>query len=308
MGKLVAGEWHDVWYPTDDGRFQREDSSFRGAVTADGSGAFPAARGRYHLYVSWACPWAHRTLVMRVRKGLEGVISVSSVAPLMLENGWEFSAAWPDPLRRARFLHEIYTATKPDYTGRVTVPVLWDTVGETIVNNESSEILRIMNSAFDAFADSRHDFYPEALRGEIDALNAEVYDNVNNGVYRCGFATTQEAYEEAFEALFTTLDRLEERLDGQRWLVGGQETEADWRLFTTLVRFDPVYHYHFKCNLRRLRDYPRLWAFTKRLYALPGIAATVDIPYIKRHYFGSHKTINPHGIVPVGPDIDFVAG
>ncbi|MEZ4227505.1 MAG: glutathione-dependent reductase, partial [Polyangiaceae bacterium] len=211
MGKLVGGEWRDVWYPTEGGRFQREDSSFRDAVTADGSGAFPAARGRYHLYVSWACPWAHRTLVMRVRKGLEGVISFSSVAPLMLENGWEFDAAWPDPLRRARFLHEIYTAARPDYTGRVTVPVLWDTVGETIVNNESSEILRMMNGAFDAFADVRHDFYPEALRGEIDALNAEVYDNVNNGVYRCGFATTQAAYEDASAALFTTLDRLEER-------------------------------------------------------------------------------------------------
>jgi putative glutathione S-transferase len=308
MGKLVDGEWHDVWYPTDDGHFHREDSSFHGAVTADGASAFPAAAGRYHLYVSWACPWAHRTLVMRVRKGLQHVISYSSVAPLMLENGWEFDADWPDPLRNSRYLHELYTAVRPDYTGRVTVPVLWDTVGETIVNNESSEILRIMNSGFDGLADVRHDFYPDALRDEIDALNAEVYDHVNNGVYRCGFATTQEAYEEAFEALFTTLDRLERRLEGREWLVGERETEADWRLFTTLVRFDAVYHYHFKCNLRRLRDYPRLWAFTKRLYGLPGIADTVDIAYIKKHYFGSHKTINPHGIVPVGPQLDFGSG
>lgn len=307
MGKLVDGQWHDVWYPTTDGRFHREDSKFRCAVTTDASSEFPAARGRYHLYVSWACPWAHRTLVMRVRKGLEDVISVSSVGPLMLENGWAFDDAWPDPLRGARYLHEIYTAAQPDYTGRVTVPVLWDTVTETIVCNESAELMRALNGAFDGFASSHHDFYPEALRAEIDALNAEVYADVNNGVYKCGFATTQEAYEEAFAALFTTLDRLEERLDGQQWLVGGQETEADWRLFTTLVRFDAVYHYHFKCNLRRLRDYPRLWAFTKRLYALPGIAETVDMPFIKRHYYGSHKTINPHGIVPVGPEIDFKA-
>ncbi|MCB9727788.1 MAG: glutathione S-transferase family protein [Deltaproteobacteria bacterium] len=308
MGKLVEGRWHDVWYPTQDGRFQREESSFRDRVTADGSSGFAAATGRYHLYVSWACPWAHRTLVMRKRKGLEDVISVSSVAPLMLEHGWEFDEDYPDPLGQARYLHEVYTAAQSDYTGRVTVPVLWDKERETIVNNESSEILRMMNGAFDAFTEVRHDFYPEALRSEIDAVNDEVYDNVNNGVYRCGFATTQEAYEDAFDDLFSTLDRLEQRLEGHEWLVGDQETEADWRLFTTLLRFDPVYHFHFKCNLRRLRDYPNLWAFTQRLYALPGIAETVDLPYIKRHYYGSHKTINPHGIIPVGPAIDFGDG
>jgi putative glutathione S-transferase len=304
MGKLIDGEWHDVWYPTQDGSFQREDASFRGQVSAESGAEFPAERGRYHLYVSWACPWAHRALILRLRKGLEDVISVSSVGPLMLEKGWQFDAEYPDAVNGKRYLYEVYAEAKPRYTGRVTVPVLWDTKRQAIVNNESSEIIRIFNSAFDAFTDERHDFYPAALREEIDALNCDVYTHVNNGVYRCGFATTQEAYESAFTSLFEALDRLEARLEGRQWLVGDQETEADWRLFTTLIRFDAVYHYHFKCNLRRLRDYPRLWAFTTRLYAMPGVAATVDLPFIKRHYFGSHKTINPHGIIPLGPDID----
>lgn len=301
MGKMVDGVWHDVWYETKEGRFEREDTSFHGVITADGSSGWPAAAGRYHLYVSWACPWAHRTLIFRALKGLEGVIGVTAVEPLMLERGWSFSAARPDPLHGADHLYEVYRRSTPDYTGRVTVPVLWDKEKGCIVNNESSEIIRMLNSAFDAFTDARDDYYPEPLREEIDRVNARVYDTVNNGVYKAGFATGQAAYDEAVDALFASLDWLEERLTGADFLVGDRATEADWRLFTTLVRFDPVYHGHFKCNLRRIVDYPGLSAYVRRLAAFPGVAATIDLDDIKRHYYGSHPTVNPTGIVPRGP-------
>ena len=309
MGMLVDGIWQDVWYDTKSsgGRFQRQDSAFRDRVTADGSSGFPAEAGRYHLYVSYACPWAHRTLIFRALKGLEDQISISVVNPLMLENGWSFADAdgvIPDIVNGADYLHQIYTLAKPDYTGRVTVPVLWDTVNSTIVNNESSEIIRMLNREFDPVGASGPDFRPPELEAEIDAVNDFVYPNVNNGVYRAGFATTQVAYEEAVTALFDALDTLEARLEDRRYLVGDRITEADWRLFTTLLRFDPVYVGHFKCNLRRLVDYPRLWAFTRELYRVPGVAATVHMDHIKRHYYGSHPTINPTGIVPLGPIID----
>ncbi|MDJ0609634.1 MAG: glutathione S-transferase family protein [Kiloniellales bacterium] len=311
MGLLIDGQWHDQWYDTkaSGGRFQRQDSRFRDWVTAEG-GPFPAEPGRYHLYVSLACPWAHRTLIFRALKGLEEVISVSVVHWHMAENGWEFRKgpnATGDGLFGAAYLHEIYTKADPAYTGRVTVPVLWDKKTGTIVSNESAEIIRMLNCAFDAWGDPARDFYPEALRAEIEAVNEAVYHKVNNGVYKAGFATTQEAYEEAFEALFDCLDWLEARLSGQRYLAGGRLTEADWRMFTTLLRFDPVYVGHFKCNKRRLADYPNLWAFTRELYQMPGVAGTVDMQHIKRHYYGSHPTINPSGIVPSGPELDFTA-
>ena len=301
MGKMVDGVWRDVWYTPEDGRFVRKAPTFHETVGADGSAGFPAARGRYHLYVSYACPWAHRVLILRALKRLEGVVGVSVVEPLMREQGWTFSAARPDAVHGASYLWELYKRAVPDYTGRVTVPVLWDTATDAIVNNESSEIIRILNSAFNAFTDAREDYYPEPLRAEIDAVNVRVYDTVNNGVYRAGFATTQAAYEEAVIALFATFDWLEERLAAHAWLVGDAPTEADWRLFTTLVRFDPVYHGHFKCNLRRLDDYPRLSAYARRLARVPGVAETIDFDDIKRHYYGSHTSINPTGIVPLGP-------
>jgi putative glutathione S-transferase len=312
MGLLVDGQWRDEWYDTKstDGRFVRKDASFRNRVTADGSSGFKAEADRYHLYVSLACPWAHRTLIFRKLKKLEGVISLSIVDPLMAEQGWAFSegpGCAPDNVNGASYLHQIYTAAKPDYTGRVTVPVLWDKKSGTIVNNESSEIIRMFNAEFDAFGDANLDFYPEELRGEIDTINARVYDNVNNGVYKCGFATTQEAYEQAFVALFTTLDALEARLRRQRYLVGSGITEADWRLFTTLVRFDAVYLGHFKCNLKRIADYPNLSNYLRELYQVPGVAETVNFDHIKRHYYESHKTINPTGIVPMGPELDLLA-
>ena len=312
MGLLVEGQWQDKWYDTrkSGGRFQRQDSAFRSWVTADGSSGFKAEPGRYHLYVSLACPWAHRTLIVRALKRLEDAISVSVVHWHMGENGWEFRegpGATGDALHGARYLHEIYTRAKPDYTGRVTVPVLWDKQTGTIVNNESSEIIRMLNREFDAWAKPMPDLYPEDLRAEIDAINETVYATVNNGVYRAGFATTQEAYEEAVDTLFDSLDDLEERLSRRRYLAGDRITEADWRLFTTLVRFDPVYVGHFKCNKRRLADYPNLWAYTRELYQVPGVAETVDLHHIKHHYYGSHKTINPTGIVPKGPEIDFSA-
>jgi putative glutathione S-transferase len=312
MGLLIDGVWHDRWYDTGrtGGAFVREDSRFRDRVTADGASGFKAEPGRYHLYVSLACPWASRTLIVRALKKLEDAISLSIVDPHMGEEGWAFSdgpGCIPDTVNGFDFLHQVYTAAKPDYTGRVTVPVLWDKERRTIVNNESSEIVRMLNSEFDAFGDAALDFYPEPLRPEIDAVNATVYDHVNNGVYKAGFATTQAAYERAFDALFATLDALEARLARQRYLVGDRITEADWRLFTTLVRFDPVYHGHFKCNLRRLADYPNLWGYTRDLYQVPGVAATVNLDHIKRHYYGSHRTINPTGIVPKGPAIDFAA-
>jgi len=318
MGLLIDGVWHDRWYDTakTGGRFERQASSFRNWVTPDGAagpsgeGGFAAAPGRYHLYVSLACPWAHRTLIFRRLKRLEDVVSVSVVHWHLGENGWEFRAGpgcTPDHVGGASCLHEIYTKAKPDYTGRVTVPVLWDKERETIVNNESAEIIRMFNGAFDRWGDASVDFCPAGLRAEIDEINARVYADVNNGVYRAGFATTQEAYEEAFDALFATLDDLEYRLARRRYLTGGRLTEADWRLFTTLLRFDPVYVGHFKCNKRRLVDYPNLWAYTRELYQVPGVAGTVNLHHIKHHYYGSHKSINPSGIVPKGPEIDYAA-
>jgi putative glutathione S-transferase len=271
-------------------------------------GGFAAEAGRYHLYVSLACPWAHRTLIARKLKGLENMISVSVVNHYMGSEGWTFDAApseLSDPVNNARFLYEVYTKADPHYTGRVTVPVLWDKTQSTIVSNESSEIIRMFNSAFDGLGAKKGDYYPSALRTEIDEVNARVYDTLNNGVYKCGFATTQEAYADAFEALFDTMDWLEERLSTRRYLVGDVITEADWRLFTTLVRFDSVYVGHFKTNKRRLADYKHLWAYARELYQVPGVAETVDMHHIKQHYFVSHTSINPHGVVPIGPEIDF---
>lgn len=320
MGLLIDGKWHDKWYDTDKagGKFEREAARFRNWVTADGSpgpdgeGGFKAESGRYHLYVSMACPWAHRTLIFRKLKGLEKHISVSVVHPDMVENGWEFrpdSEQHRDHLHGLRFLHELYTRAAPDYTGRVTVPTLWDTQKQTIASNESAEIIRMFNSAFNDLDGVRSelDFYPEGLREEIDAVNARVYDTVNNGVYKAGFATAQDKYEEAYGALFESLDWLEQRLTGQRYLVGGQLTEADWRLFTTLIRFDAVYFSHFKCNRQRIQDFPALSAYLRDLYQEPGVADTVDIGQIKRHYYVSQRTINPTQIVPVGPALDFDA-
>ncbi len=313
MGRLVDGVWSDEWYDTKStgGRFVRKESAFRDPVRADGSTRFAPEAGRYHLYVSLACPWAHRTLIFRKLKGLEDAISLSVVDPYMGAGGWEFGSSEgciPDPIHGAKFLHEVYTKADPHYTGRVTVPVLWDREHGTIVNNESSELIRMFNTEFDAIAAHPElDFYPEALRAEIDETNAFVYPNVNNGVYRCGFATTQDAYEEAFAQLFGALDQLEERLGRQRYLVGDRITEADWRLFTTLVRFDAVYVGHFKCNLRRIADMPNLSGYLRELYQVPGVAETVNMTHIKRHYYESHGTINPTGVVPVGPELDLSA-
>ena len=310
MGMLIDGQWHDVWYDTAStgGSFVRQESAFRDRVTADGTSGFPAASGRYHLYVSLACPWAHRTLLFRTLKGLEDHISISVVHPLMLENGWTFQdddGVIPDTVNGAEFLHEVYTAARSDYTGRVTTPVLWDMQNATIVNNESSEIIRMFNREFEGVGATGPDFCPTDLEEAIDDINAFVYSNVNDGVYKTGFATTQQAYELAVGRLFDALNQLEERLANQRYLVGERITEADWRLFATLLRFDPVYVGHFKCNLRRLVDYPNLWAYTRELYQVPGVAATVNFDHIKRHYYGSHGTINPTGVVPVGPEIDY---
>jgi putative glutathione S-transferase len=302
MGLLVEGEWRDRWYDTEKtgGAFVRQESAFRGRVTADGSSGFPAASGRYHLYVSYACPWAHRTLIFRALKGLEAAIGVTAVAPLMLEQGWEFAA--PEPLYGKRRLYELYQLAKPDYTGRVTVPVLWDRETRTIVCNESAEIIRMLNREFDEFATREApDFRPPDLAAGIDEVNARVYDRVNNGVYKAGFATRQEVYEAAVRALFETMDELEERLAGRRYLMGERLTEADWRLFTTLIRFDAVYYGHFKCNLRHAYEYPNLWRLVRELYRMPGVHETVRFDEIKTHYYGSHRTINPTGIVPVGP-------
>jgi putative glutathione S-transferase len=279
-------------------------------VTRDGSSPFKAEQGRYHLYVSLACPWACRTLVFRKLKKLEDAISISIVDPLMGERGWEFTegpGCIPDTVNGFSYLHQVYTLGRRDYTGRVTVPVLFDKRTKKIVNNESSEIIRMLNREFDDFADASLDFYPAPLRSEIDAINATVYDNVNNGVYKAGFATAQSEYERAFDALFATLDELEKRLARRRYLVGDRITEADWRLFTTLVRFDAVYVSHFKCNLRRLADYENLWGYARDLYQVPGVAETVNLDHIKRHYFMSHTTINPTRIVPKGPALDFMS-
>jgi putative glutathione S-transferase len=299
-------------FPNETGRrgeFVRQQSAFRDRVTADGSSGYRAEPDRYHLYVSYACPWAHRTIILRKLKGLEDVIGMTVVDPIRDERGWAFTdaAGGPDPINGFRFLSEAYHATDRRFDGRVTVPVLWDKKTKRIVNNESSEIIRMLNSEFDEWATGKADFYPEALREEIDAINADVYDNVNNGVYRCGFAASQEAYDEAFEKLFDALDRLEARLAERRYLTGDEPTEADWRLFTTLLRFDPVYVGHFKCNRRRLVDYPNLWAYTRDLYQTPGVADTVNLDHIKRHYYVTHRRINPTGVVPRGPEIDFAA-
>ena len=315
MGMLVDGVWHDVWYDTKStaGRFERSRAQFRNWVTADGTagptgtGGFKAEAGRYHLYVSLACPWAHRTLIFRRLKGLEDLISLSIVDPLMLENGWEFhdrDGASVDHLFGSDFLYQIYLKADPSYSGRVTVPVLWDKQTGTIVSNESADIIRMFNTAFNGLTGSDSDYCPADLRQEIDALNDRIYDAVNNGVYKAGFATTQAAYESAVTPLFAMLDELEERLATRRYLFGERLTEADWRLFTTLVRFDPVYVGHFKCNIRRIADYPNLSAYVRDLYQTPGVAETVDIRHIKNHYYRSHKTINPTGIVPVGPALD----
>jgi len=319
MGLLVNGIWQDQWYDTasSGGRFVRNDSTFRNWITADGApgptgrGGFAAAPGRYHLYVSLACPWAHRTLIMRALKGLEAMIGVSVVHWRMLQNGWTFEPGpdvIPDPIHHAAFLYQVYAAADPAYTGRVTVPVLWDKQLGTIVNNESSEIIRMLNSAFDGVGAGKGDYYPQDLRAEIDALNSRIYATFNNGVYRAGFATTQAAYEEAVAPLFETLDFLERRLSDQRYLCGERLTEADIRLFTTLIRFDAVYFGHFKCNVRRIVDYPALKAYTRDFYRMAGVSGTVNFFHIKHHYYESHRSINPSGIVPIGPQLDFSLG
>ena len=319
MGLLVDGTWQDdtgkeFGSRDKNGHFVRTTTTFRNFVTADGSpgptgkGGFPAEPGRYHLYVSLACPWAHRTLIFRRLKKLEAVISLSVMAAVLSRKGWEFGTepgATLDTVNGKSTLADIYLLADPRYSGRASVPVLWDKKQRTIVSNESSEIIRMLNSAFDAFTDVHTDYYPVELRAEIDRINEIVYPNVNNGVYRAGFATTQAAYEEAARALFATLDQLEQRLSRQRYLVGRQITEADWRLFTTLVRFDAVYYSHFKCNVRRITDYPNLWSYLRDLYQVPGVAETVSLDHIKRHYYGSHRNLNPSGIVPIGPLIDF---
>ncbi len=319
MGLLVDGVWHDTWYDTkkSGGKFVRSASQFRNWITPDGSegpsgkGGFAAEADRYHLYVSLACPWAHRTLIFRNLKGLQDMISVDVVSPLMYDKGWVFDADQPESTTDRLFgfdaMSQVYVKADPTYSGRVTVPVLWDKRTETIVSNESSEIIRMFNSAFDGIGAKPGDYYPEALRAEIDTINDRIYHAVNNGVYKSGFATSQEAYEDAVTELFKVLDELEERLSTKRYLVGGQITEADWRLFTTLVRFDPVYVGHFKANIRRIADYPNLLGYLRELYQLPGVAETVSMDHIKRHYYMSHESINPTRIVPVGPQLDLNA-
>ena len=316
MGLLVNGQWQDKWYDTDNnqGEFKREAAQLRNWVTEDGSAGqsgdagFKAEKDRYHLYVSLACPWAHRTLIFRHLKGLEDYISVSVVSPDMLEHGWTFDKdnhSTGDALFDSDFMHQIYTRNKADYSGRVTVPVLWDKKTQRIVSNESAEIIRMFNSAFNALTGNERDFYPQSLRSEIDEVNEFVYHNINNGVYRAGFATTQEAYTEAFDDLFAALDKIERRLTANRYLVGDTLTEADWRLFTTLIRFDSVYVGHFKCNLRTIESYPAISNYLRKLYQIEGVSKTVDFYHIKRHYYFSHTMINPTQVVPKGPDIDY---
>ena len=316
MGLLVNGQWQDKWYDTDNnqGEFKREAAQLRNWVSADGSAGqsgdagFKAEKDRYHLYVSLACPWAHRTLIFRHLKGLEDYISVSVVSPDMLEHGWTFDKdnhSTGDVLFDSDFMHQIYTRNKADYSGRVTVPVLWDKKTQRIVSNESAEIIRMFNSAFNGLTGNERDFYPQSLRSEIDEVNEFVYHNINNGVYRAGFATTQEAYTEAFDNLFAALDKIEQRLTANRYLVGDTLTEADWRLFTTLIRFDSVYVGHFKCNLRTIESYPAISNYLRELYQVEGVSKTVDFYHIKRHYYFSHTMINPTQVVPKGPDIDY---
>ncbi|CYU39103.1 glutathione S-transferase family protein [Streptococcus suis] len=316
MGLLQDGKWVDQWYDTKStgGKFVRSVTQFRNWITPDGQagptgeGGFKAESGRYHLYISLACPWASRTLIMRKLKGLEDHISLSVVHPLMLENGWTFEdgpGVIKDSLLNSDYLYQVYLKADPHYSGRVTVPVLWDKKTNTIVSNESAEIMRMFNTAFNDITGNHDDYYPADLQAEIDAMNDFVYPNINNGVYKAGFSTNQKVYEKEVKNLFAALDKLEEHLADKNYLVGNQLTEADIRLFTTLVRFDPVYFGHFKCNIKALVDYPNLWDYTKRIYNHAGIAETVDFDHIKQHYYGSHKTINPTGIVPVGPDLDW---
>jgi len=317
MGQLVDGKWSEQWYDTTStgGKFKRADAGYRNWITPDGSagpsgeGGFAAESGRYHLYVSYACPWAHRTLIFRALKGLTEHITVSVVHPDMLTDGWTFATDYPgttgDTLTNLPFLRDIYLRAKPDMTGRVTVPILWDKKRQTIVSNESSEIIRMFNSAFNGLTGNTLDFWPEDLREAIEPINARIYDTFNNGVYKAGFATTQAAYDEAVHALFDTLDWLETRLGANRYLMGNRATEADWRLFVTLIRFDPVYHLHFKCNRRRIIDYPNLWAYTRELYQWPGVAETVNFDHIVRHYHYSHETINPNRIIPINPVLNY---
>jgi putative glutathione S-transferase len=319
MGQLVKGQWHDTWYDTgkSGGAFERSTAGFRNWITRDGSagpsgeGGFKAESGRYHLYVSLACPWAHRTLIFRALKGLSDHIGVSVVHPEMLSDGWTFATDFPgatgDRLFGLPFLRDIYTKTDPGVSGRVTVPILYDTQRGTIVSNESAEIIRMFNSAFDDLTGNRLDFWPEALRDGIEEVNARIYDTVNNGVYKAGFATTQAAYDAGVRPLFDTLDWLEDHLSHNRYLMGSRLTEADWRLFPTLVRFDSVYNLHFKCNRKRIVDYPNLWAYTLDLYQVPGVAQTVNMDHIVRHYHYSHDTINPNRIIPINPILDFLA-
>jgi putative glutathione S-transferase len=319
MGQLVKGEWRDEWYDTSKtgGEFRRTDAAFRNWITADGSAGstgeagFKAESGRYHLYVSYACPWAHRTLIFRAIKGLEAHIDISVVHPDMLGEGWTFATDFPgttgDHLFGLPFLRDIYTRAVPDISGRVTVPILWDKATARIVSNESSEIIRMFNSAFDGLTGNRGDYWPEDLRTAIEQVNARLYDTVNNGVYKAGFATSQTAYDTAVKDLFDSLDWLEDRLSKSRYLMGARVTEADWRLFPTLIRFDPVYHGHFKCNRRRIVDYPNLWAYCRELYQWPGVAGTVVFDHFIRHYHYSHATINLHRIIPIGPKIDYLA-
>jgi len=319
MGQLIDGKWHDTWYDTAStgGQFVRTTTTFRNWITADGSpgpsgtGGFAAQAGRYHLYVSLACPWAHRTLIFRALKGLQGLIDISVVHPDMLDDGWSFdtgfAGATGDRLFGHAFMRDVYLAADPHISGRVTVPVLWDKATGQIVSNESAEIIRMFNSAFDGLTANTLDFWPSAQRTQIEAINQHIYDTLNNGVYKAGFATTQPAYDSAVSALFETMDWLESHLSDNRFLLGDTITEADWRLFPTLVRFDPVYHGHFKCSLRRLVDYPNLWAYTRHLYQMPGIKETVNFDHIRRHYHYSHTTINPHRIVPMAPALDFDA-
>lgn len=316
MGLLHDGKWVDQWYDTKStgGKFVRTVTQFRNWITPDGQAGptgedgFKAESGRYHLYISLACPWASRTLIMRKLKGLEDHISLSIAHPLMLENGWTFAddpGVIKDSIFNSDYLYQVYLKADPHYTGRVTVPVLWDKKTNTIVSNESAEIMRMFNTAFNDITGNYDDYYPEHLQAEIDAMNDFVYPNINNGVYKAGFSTNQEVYEKEVKNLFAALDKLEEHLADKDYLVGNQLTEADIRLFTTLVRFDPVYFGHFKCNIKALVDYPNLWNYTKRLYNHAAIAETVDFDHIKQHYYGSHKTINPTGVVPVGPDLDW---
>ncbi|MFT4015207.1 MAG: glutathione S-transferase family protein [Paracoccus sp. (in: a-proteobacteria)] len=319
MGQLIEGVWRDQWYDTEStgGRFQRTTTAWRNWITPDGGagpsgeGGFGAESGRYHLYVSLACPWAHRALIFRALKGLEPHIGVSVVHPDMMEQGWTFARDFPaatgDRLFGLDYLRELYLKADPKASGRVTVPVLWDKRRDCIVSNESAEIIRMFNSAFDGLTGNRDDYYPTPLRGRIEALNARIYDQVNNGVYKAGFATSQAAYDEAVHPLFEALDWLDGLLAENRYLTGDRLTEADWRLFTTMVRFDPVYHMHFKCNRKWLREYPSLWAWTRELYQWPGVAETVDFNHIVRHYYHSHATINPNRIIPINPVIDWHA-